>query len=131
MNNSEKDQLLREILEPSDFRQASLECGLASIRQRRCRRRTVRACALASLLILMTLGILFKWASASSPRRHPASGPTMVTVPAPRVERAEIKFITDEELFALFPNRPLALIGKPGQQQLVFLDERISQQVQR
>ena len=125
MNNSEKDQLLKEILEPSDFRQSSLERGLASIRQRRRRRRTVRACALASLPLLMTLGILFKWASVSSPRR--SSNPSMAAVSSPHVERVEIKFITDEELFALFPNRSLALIGKPGQQQLVFLDERISQ----
>ena len=33
-----------------------------------------------------------------------------------------VKIITDEELFALFPNRALALIGAPGRQQLVFLD---------
>jgi hypothetical protein len=34
-----------------------------------------------------------------------------------------VKLITDDELLALFPDRPVALIGKPGQQQLVFLDE--------
>ena len=34
----------------------------------------------------------------------------------------DIKLITDEELFALFPGRSVALIGKPGHQQLVFLN---------
>jgi hypothetical protein len=33
-----------------------------------------------------------------------------------------IKVISDEELFALFPRRSLALIGSPGHQKLVFLD---------
>jgi len=33
-----------------------------------------------------------------------------------------VKFISADELLALFPNRPVALIGKPGSQQLVFLD---------
>jgi hypothetical protein len=34
-----------------------------------------------------------------------------------------VKLINDDELLALFPDRPVALIGKPGQQQLVFLDK--------
>jgi hypothetical protein len=33
-----------------------------------------------------------------------------------------VKIINDEELFALFPNRAMALIGSPGHQQLIFLD---------
>ncbi len=35
----------------------------------------------------------------------------------------DLEIITDEELFSLFPNRPLALVGKPGHQQLIFLDQ--------
>ena len=31
--------------------------------------------------------------------------------------------INDDELFALFAGRSMALIGKPGEQQLVFLDQ--------
>jgi hypothetical protein len=37
-----------------------------------------------------------------------------------------VKFINDEELLALFPGRPLALVGKPGEQQLVFLDQLVA-----
>jgi hypothetical protein len=37
-----------------------------------------------------------------------------------------VRVISDEELFALFPGRSLALVGPPGHQQLVFLDEPVS-----
>jgi hypothetical protein len=35
----------------------------------------------------------------------------------------KVKYITKKELFALFPNRPIALIGEPGHQQFLLLDE--------
>jgi hypothetical protein len=37
-----------------------------------------------------------------------------------------VKVLNDEELLALFPGRPVALIGPPGQQKLIFLDEPTS-----
>ena len=46
----------------------------------------------------------------------------VVTASAAQTETAKVKIITDEELFALFPNRAMALIGPPGRQQLIFLD---------
>ena len=48
----------------------------------------------------------------------PPVGPQAGVYPA---ASQPVKIISDEELFALFPNRPLALVGKPGHQQLVFL----------
>jgi len=35
-----------------------------------------------------------------------------------------MKYISDEELFKLFPGRSIALIGKPGEQELIFLDKQ-------
>ena len=155
MKRSEQDQLLKEILagdDLSDFRQASLEQGLMAIRRQRQRRRIVRACALVCLPLLLALGILIRLApwdksaqdGAQSQKNYPtgqapesptgriaSANPPVTAIPAPRAGRGAVKFITDEELFALFPNRPLALIGKPGQQQLVFLDQRISQKESR
>jgi len=40
--------------------------------------------------------------------------------PAPPANR--VKIITNEQLLALFPERPVALIGAPGTQRLMFLD---------
>jgi hypothetical protein len=34
-----------------------------------------------------------------------------------------VKFISDDELLAMFPQGSVALIGKPGQQRLVSLGE--------
>ena len=49
-------------------------------------------------------------------------GPQQSIVATAPPEESGVKMISDEELFALFPGRSLALIGKPGHQQLVFLD---------
>ena len=131
MKRSEQDQLLKEILagdELSDFRQASLEQGLVAIRRQRRRRRVMRACALASLPFLLVLGILIRRPPESPTGGRASNNPSAPAAPTARAGKSDIKFITDEELFALFPNRSLALIGKSGeQQQLVFLDKQISQ----
>jgi len=37
-------------------------------------------------------------------------------------QHQDVKRISDEDLFSLFPDRSMALIGQPGHQQLVFLD---------
>jgi hypothetical protein len=50
------------------------------------------------------------------------AGLTSFAADKPKI--GEIKLITDEELFALFPGRSVALIGKPGHQQLVFLNNQ-------
>jgi hypothetical protein len=43
--------------------------------------------------------------------------------PAPLPNAAPpIKVLTDDELLALFPNRSVGLIGRPGHQTLAFFD---------
>jgi len=117
--------MLKEILggeELGDFRQATLERGLADLRNRRRRWRVVSACGLALLPILVVLGIFLK--EAPGPTQFPKTNaaPATALVSAPNTRRPETQFISDEQLFALFPGRPMALIGKPGHQELVFLD---------
>ncbi len=119
MKRSEQDRLLREILEDGEaanLRAASLAGGVDFLQRRRRRQRVLRACATGLPVFLLFL-ILVALLHGSSPA-PPASGPLVVL----RTETAKVKIITDEELFALFPNRAMALIGRPGQQQLVFLD---------
>jgi hypothetical protein len=38
------------------------------------------------------------------------------------MKSGEVRFITDNELLALFGDRAVGLIGKPGHQMLVFYD---------
>ena len=120
MKRSEHDRLLREILDDGDaanFRAASLARGLDFLQQRQRRKHFAQACAAAILPLLLISVLVVHLAS------QPASTPPAVhPAPAPPTDTAKVKIITDEELFALFPNRALALIGSPGHQQLVFLD---------
>jgi len=102
-----------------DFRRASLEFGLDALRRRRRNRRLARTCSIVTLPTVVTV-LLYKLItlapepSMSAPRPLIAAGPS---------SRSEVKIINDEQLFALFPNRPIALVGEPGHQELVFLDQ--------
>jgi hypothetical protein len=126
MKLPEQDRLLKEILagdELTNFRQASLEQGLNVMRQQQRRRRVVRICVLVTVPLLFGVVLLSRRAPEASKRQIVSANPPTAAIPGPQARSGDIKFITDEELFALFPNRPLALVGKPGQQQLVFLDQ--------
>gem|GEM_PF-1322696 len=109
--------------ELSAFRRSSLEQGLGLLRRRRRHRRVVRWCLLASLPLAFAAGVFFAWpplpeARPVSVAESPAAG---VSAAAPKAR--PVKFITDEQLLALFPGRPIALVGQPGHQQLLFLDQ--------
>jgi hypothetical protein len=124
MKRTEQDQLLESILSGPDlveFRQTTLEHGLMQLRTQRLRRRVLRlafACLAAGLVIPVFLGIR----STENRRERVEEKSTAMAAPSSAVQ-SQVQFITDEQLFALFPNRHMALIGKPGEQQLVFLDQ--------
>ena len=121
MNKHQSDKLLRDILadpELESLREATLKAGLSAMRGRRAERNVLRTVGVICLLSLLG-GLFFKQALVKIGREK-----EVVQKPPPVQEVEQVKFISDEELFALFPNRPLALVGKPGQQQLVFLDRQ-------
>jgi hypothetical protein len=125
MKPPEQSNLLKEILageELADFRQASLEQGLNALRQRQRRRRGVRIGTVLLLPLFFVLMFLSRRTPETSRQQIASIKPITTALPTPPAGGQDTKLITDEELFALFPNRPLALVGKPGQQQLVFLD---------
>jgi hypothetical protein len=130
MKRPDQDKILRELLtgdEVSDFRKASLAGGLASLRRRRRVRSVVRFGAVMALALLATVAIVHREKHKQSVQQMafvnpmPTSSIRSAASPAPAAEGG-VKVISDEELFALFPGRSMALIGTPGQQQLVFLD---------
>ena len=125
--------LLKEVLageELADFRRTSLERGLSAIRRQQRRQRILRFGALLMLPLLFTFAIRSRRAPEDS--NQPLASPAIMgaTIPTRPADALDAKFITDEELFALFPNRPLALVGRPGHQQLVFLDQAKSRRRQ-
>jgi peptidoglycan/LPS O-acetylase OafA/YrhL len=126
MKHPEHERLLNEIVtgeELADFREASLQHALAAVRRRRRRQWFARLGALAVVPLLAALGILVSRSPKPPLREMAASNASPVAVTAAQPRTAPVKFISDDELLALFPDRPVALIGKPGQQQLVFLDQ--------
>lgn len=121
MKRSEQEQLLGELLDSerlTEVRGSSLELGLAHLRRRRQRERVMRGLLVAAVPLALLLVVLL---TPTSPRRVL---PVKVASSAVTAASTPVKFITDDELLALFPGRSLALVGKPGQQQLVFLDQR-------
>lgn len=122
----ELDQLLNDVLSPEtseDIRTTTLDQGLTALRQRKRKRvliQRVGVCtAAASVLIALVV-------SLTPPTEKPSTSVAAVS-PAPvdkTVPGTNIRIISDEELFALFPDRPLALVGPKGHQELIFLDEK-------
>ena len=110
--------VLDEIASP-DFRADTLEKTLAYARRHRRFRQTVwlTACALVPLLILAGFLLL-----RSNPENQLAEHQPTPDQPA-TVEGTSIRILSDEELFAMFANRPIAIIGPPDSSQILFLDE--------
>ncbi|HWV99761.1 MAG TPA: hypothetical protein VNZ64_08735 [Candidatus Acidoferrum sp.] len=127
MNRTERERLLKETLtgdEVSGFRQTTLELGLRALKTRQKRRAAVRVCIVCSLALVFGGEIVRESVMRLSARRDSVETlpqASTATAPAPS-GTDEVKFISDNELMALFPDRAVALIGKPGHQQLVFLD---------
>ncbi len=124
MNPRNTNPLLKEILADDNFnavRRASLDQGLRVMRRARQIRRLARVGTFALLGLLLATMLMVYWPASKSGTRDTRNVmPANVVSTPPR--EATVKRISDEELFALFPGRSLALIGKPGHQQLVFLD---------
>jgi hypothetical protein len=125
MKRDEQDELLNELLsgeEVSDFRKASLESGLAAIRRGRRQRRAMRMGGISLLAVVAVLGIVAHWRSGRTVQQMVSVKAVAPAVSAPQAETGRVEIITDEQLFADYPGRAMALIGKPGKQRLVFLD---------
>lgn len=125
MKHSDENPLLKEILDDdkvSDLRRTSLDRALGAMRQAHRRRRAVRAGVL--VLLPLALAAAFVWLKPvpKSIESRASQAPHPTTLAAAVPQKQSIKTISDEELFALFPDRSMALIGKPGHQELVFLD---------
>ena len=124
MKNSDENPLLKEILTDenlSALRHASLKQGLNTIR----RQRRIRRAMHAGMFVLIPTLMIFTLRKPISNNVGRISSPRVQETTSASIAPAEsgIKMISDEELFALFPGRSVALIGKPGQQELLVLDE--------
>ena len=123
MTAHDRDKLLTELLageEIAGFRQNSLSCALNSLRRRKARKRILACCVVTCFFALLMFWAV-PWKSVNKPI---ASTSSRATAPVAQAVASapKIEIINDEQLLALFPNRSVALIGKPGNQQFYFLD---------
>ena len=121
MTDQEKSQFLEQLLaddELNRLRQICLSHGLQEMRGKRRRALTARFSMLALPALMLAAIVLCPRFQKS--HRMPERPTSMAF--SPKAE-SKVEYITTEQLFALFPNRPMALVGKPGHQQLIFLDD--------
>ncbi len=108
--------------EADDFRSASLERTLKFVRKRRRTRRLLRAAA--ATVCLATLAATAIWRRGEGqPIPPPSHAPHLAAAAVPTVPGTSIRVLSDDDLLALFPGRPVALLGPAHDRQLVFLDE--------
>ncbi len=93
------------------------------IRRRRRARRAGRWCVLALLPLAFGAGIFLSWPSRPEVRPVSVAQSHAPAVSGLTAKAGSIEVIDDEQLLALFSGRPLALVGQPGHQQLLFLDQ--------
>ena len=120
----EHEDLLREVLaEGRDARAVTLRQGLTALHRARVRRRAIRLGVAASPAVLLMVLWLARH-PLGTPRPTDRAEPTTEAVtPIRRIAGTPIRIISDEELLAVFQGRPVALLGEPGHQRLVLLDE--------
>src|SRR5688572_30521462 len=114
----EPEEFLNDVMSPDELRTATLECTLAATRRHRQWRRTVRGARVVAACAILATIIL---------REHAPSVPPIATDTLPpalaiqTVPGTNIRLVSDEELLALFPDRPVALVGPPENRHFVFL----------
>jgi len=124
---SDYGELLKEVISDggaTDLRASSLDHALAAVRRQR-RMRVVRGASLGAgcvvLVALLWREHADKPLAANNPQPLTAVQATVETVPG-----TKIRLVSDEELLAMFPDRPVALVGPPNDRRFVFLDEQRS-----
>lgn len=115
MKRDPNERLAQEALtDPAleQLRQSSLATGVKIFR----RRRRARAMVMSGSVVLAAVAavVVARRNSEYLPPRPAAAA----SVNTPR----HVSYVNDAELLSLFPHRPVALVGNPGEQQLVFID---------
>ncbi len=130
-DKNDSDELWNDLLDDATspaFRK-SLLAETVRTAGRRQRRRKIGAVGLAVPLLLL----LIQMRDPVTPENIPTVA-ALPKAPPQKVEPAKSaeaffplkpEIITDDELFAMFPDHALALVGPPGRQRLVVLGERI------
>ena len=128
MSYRKKEQeLIHELLHESasaEFREETLKVTLAYARGRRNRRALLHTVFKSVAILLTAVGLFFIYCRTPviESQNHLEAAGDPFTKP-PTIEGTNIQILTDEELFALFPNTPIAMVTSSDGPRLVFLDQ--------
>ena len=125
MKNSDRDSLWQDALDDSAsdaFAEEALACTLANVRDVRRKRNAARVLGSGAILALIAP---LAWDFTREPGANiSALGTRPVGIPRelePRTASA-VRFLSDEELLARFPDYPVALVGTGHDVQLILLE---------
>jgi hypothetical protein len=124
--STDRDELLRDVLADTaseTFRDASLNECLAAARRTRAQRHFVRGVAFLIVPLLICASIFFVRHRRTAPEIFIAQPGAPQAVQKQTIPGTPIQIINDDQLLDLFKGRPVALVGPPGSQRLVLLDE--------
>src|SRR6266700_4209748 len=119
---SDEEKLVSELLaEDGELARATLERGLTLSRWKRARQHAWRAaCFLAPVAVLAALLIHFRTGERSPMHTLQVS---KQSPPKPEViAGTSIRVLSDAELLEFFKGRPVALVGRSGNQRLILFD---------
>src|SRR6267378_4388887 len=119
---SDEEKFVSELLgDEGELSRTILEHGLTAMRRKRARRRAWRtACVLAPIGAMVALLVFEHFRTAHSP----AVQVSQQSPAAPEViAGTSIRVLSDAELLDFFKGRPVALVGRSGNQRLILFDE--------
>lgn len=135
-NRKDSDELWDDLLDDvasSEFRRTLLAQTVGAARRRRRRRLIGAVACLAAPILLFALmqlkdgGSLEPELADANPESSVAPGEEVSgssTAPPTGENPSRTEILTDDELFALFPDHVVGLVGPAGEQRLIVLGER-------
>lgn len=123
--NNEREELLADVLTDDDqLRAATLQAGLNEMRRVHKRQRVLRVAGAMTCMSAIIVAMLLSAHRFLLTGRKAADSPSSVTRVEEMIPGTSIHVLSDEQLLEFFRGRPVALVGRPGDQQLLLLDGR-------
>jgi hypothetical protein len=126
MKTPERDELLDEIMSgdnASNLRETSLDRTLQAVRRQQRLHHTIRGVGAVAIVGLVAT-VVWNQQRLEHDQIATSSPNVARTDVSKTIPGTSIRVLNDEELLAMFPNRPVALVGGPENRQFVLLDEK-------
>lgn len=121
--NDEREELLADVLvNGGELRNATLEAGLHEVRRVGRRRRAMRA-AMIVVMPVVIIGAIILGRELLSNGGKPRNSSLQIARTDELIPGTSIRVLDDKQLLELFQGQAVALVGRPGHQQLLLFDQ--------